>query len=105
MSDGEDVKLQDGPGGADEAQGRDMPGVIAELGTLPQGAIVTEDGLARIFRRCTMSVKRAVERQELPAPVKMFGQNTWTVGAILRHVEDRLERARAESKRMRQNNF
>lgn len=30
-------------------------------------------------------------RGELPQPVKIMGQNCWTVGAIVKHLEGRLE--------------
>ena len=42
-----------------------LPGVIAELGKLGTGAVVTEEGVAQLFNRCTVSVKRAVTRGEL----------------------------------------
>jgi hypothetical protein len=70
-----------------------MPGIIATLGELQSGAIITEDGVANLFGRHAISVKRAVQRGELPQPVKLFGQNTWTVGALLRHTEMRLKEA------------
>lgn len=67
-------------------------GVYLQLATLPPGTLVTEDGLARLVgRACRETIKRAVARGELPRPVKMFGQNTWTAGAIIRFVEDRLD--------------
>ena len=71
-------------------------GVIAELGVLGTGAIVSEEGIARMFNRRPTSVKRAVERGELPPPCRLFGGNVWTVGAVVRHIEDRLQRAAKE---------
>jgi len=76
-----------------------MPGMIPELGKLPPSTIVTEEGLARMFRRCPMSIKRAVRRGELPVPMRMFGHSTWTVGAILTHLNKRLETASKEAER------
>ena len=69
---------------------------IKELEDLGPGAIVTEEYLARVFNRCSTSVKRAVERGELPPPVRMFGQPRWTVGVILSHLEARLCKAKFE---------
>ncbi|HLX64688.1 MAG TPA: hypothetical protein VKX17_25685 [Planctomycetota bacterium] len=77
----------------------DAPGIFAELGALPAGAIVNETALARIFGRHTESVKRAIDRGELPAPARMFGSNCWTAGAIVRHLERRLEAAAKEQER------
>ena len=67
------------------------PGVFANLGVLPTGAPITESGLAGLLGKCTASVKAAVERGELPRPVRLMGKNTWTVGTIIRHLEARLE--------------
>jgi hypothetical protein len=70
----------------------ELPGVYAAIGALPPGALVTEDGLAGLLgKECRESIKRAVARGELPYPVRLMGKNTWTAGAIVRHVEDRLE--------------
>lgn len=70
-----------------------MPGVILALGELGSGAVITEQALATMFDRCPMTVKRAVERGELPVPCRMFGQNTWTIGVLLAHIERRLQQA------------
>jgi len=74
-------------------------GIVRELGELPPGAIVEEEALARMFGRHSVSVKRAVERGELPPPVRMFGKPCWTVGAILAHVEARLEDTKREAEK------
>ena len=75
------------------------PGVIAVLGELKSGAIITEEGVARLFDRHVASVKRAVQRGELPPPCRLFGKSTWTVGALIRHIENRLEQAADEAQR------
>ena len=78
-------------------------GIIAALGELGDGALVTEKGLAGIVGCKPVSIRRAVQRGELPAPIKMFGKHTWTVGAIVRHVETRLEEAAREALILAQN--
>ena len=83
-----DVKNLDVPG--------ILPGVIALLGELGPGAIITEEGMARLFSRHPVSIKRAVERGELPPACRLFGGNAWTVGAIIHHIEKRLEEAAKE---------
>ena len=71
-------------------------GVYEALGSLAPDTLVTEDGLASLLgRACRETIKRAVERNELPRPVRLMGKNTWTVRIILEHVEQRL-RAEAE---------
>ena len=47
----------------------------------------------------TASVKRAVQRGELPPPCRLFGGNAWTAGAIVQHIEKRLDQAAQEAKR------
>lgn len=68
-----------------------LPGIFSEIGALPPGAIVTEDALANLFQRHPASIKRAVSRGELPAPARLLGGNAWTAGAIVKHVEKRME--------------
>jgi len=72
-------------------------GIITGLGELPPGTILDEGAVARIFSRHTASVKRAVERGELPPPVRMFGRPCWTAGSILVHIEARLEAAKEDA--------
>jgi hypothetical protein len=76
-----------------------LPGVIAELGELKPASIITEDGVAQLFQRHAVSVKRAIQRGELPPPCRLFGSNVWTVGALIRHIEGRLDQAAKEAER------
>ena len=78
----------------------EMPGIIALLGELKPGAILTEAGVARLFSRHVASVKRAVQRGELPPPCRLFGTNAWTAGALVQHIEKRLEDAAQQKVRM-----
>ena len=84
----------------DSSRIAELPGVITELGKLGAGAVVTEEGVAQLFNRCTVSVKRAVTRGELPPPCRLFGSNAWTVGALVGHIERRLEEAAAKSQKL-----
>ena len=74
-------------------------GVIREFGELGADAIIHEEGLRRLFDRSSDSIKRAVDRGELPPPIRMFGQPTWTAGAIVRHIEERMQQAAEEKQR------
>ncbi len=53
--------------------------------------------MAHLFNRHVVSVKRAIQRGELPPPCKLFGANVWTVGVIVKHIESRLELASQEA--------
>ncbi len=68
-----------------------LPGVIGALGKLTPNSIVSEEGAANMFGRHLVSIKRAVKRGELPPPTKLFGSKVWTVGALVKHIENRLE--------------
>ena len=74
-----------------QADQSDIPGVIRELGELGPRAVITKDGLARLFNCCNRSIERAIERGELPPPIRLFGKKTWTAGVIVQYFEDRLQ--------------
>ncbi len=76
---------------------QDSPYIVRELGDLPDKALVTERALADMFCRCPTSIKRAVERGELPPPVRIFGKSFWTAGALIDHVEARLAEAKRKA--------
>ena len=79
----------------------EMPGVCAIIGALPSGAVINEQALANIFGKCTASIKAAVERSELPLPIRLMGKPTWTAGSIVRHFEKQLDAAEKEAERLR----
>ena len=74
-------------------------GIIRELGEMNPKAFVSEKALARIFHREPVSIKRAVQRKELPPPVKMLGMPVWTAGSIIEFVEKRLAHACSEAEK------
>ena len=89
------------PAPPNEAPG---PGIYRDLGSLPPSTVITEDGLAEIMGKdCRESIKRAVERGELPRPVKIMGKNCWTCRAIVQHLEDRLASEARKIARLRPN--
>lgn len=79
--------------------GNSLPGIIAVLGELKPGTVITEAGIAHLFQRHVVSVKRAVQRGELPPPCRLFGANVWTAGALIRYIESRLEQAAKEAEK------
>ena len=70
--------------------------IISALAELPADTLIAEKALANIFSCSTTTIKRAVDRGELPKPVRMFGKPSWTAGGILRHVNARLETAQKQ---------
>ncbi len=71
--------------------------IVAELGELGRGALVTETGLARMLNRHPASIKRAIDRDELPRPTRLMGKPCWTAGKIIEHLEARQETAAREA--------
>jgi len=74
--------------------------IIRELGDLPPDAVVSEAALAKIFDRHRVSIKRAVERGELPPSVRLFGEPVWTVRALREHLSKRLDAAKKEAEQL-----
>jgi len=75
-------------------------GVIKELGDLPADALISEEGLANIFHRDRVSIKRAVQRGELPASIRLLGQPVWTVQSLREHFKRRLDQAKKECEQL-----
>jgi len=65
--------------------------LFLELGNWPEGSVLSEGDLANILGKNKVSIKRAIERGELPSPTRLMGQCVWTVGAIIKHIESRLQ--------------
>lgn len=72
-------------------------GVIKALGDLPPDTLLTKQGLAEIFGLCTDSIRRAVERGELPPATQVCGKARWTVKSITNHIDALLEAAKQEA--------
>jgi hypothetical protein len=75
--------------------------IIRALGELPPGAIIYEEGMADIFERCTESVKRAVQRGEIPPGIRLFGQVAWLAGSVIDYIRKRLDASVREAERDR----
>lgn len=74
--------------------------IIALLGSLQDGAIITEAGLAKLFGRHPVSIKRAVDRGELPPPIHLLKRPVFSVGGIRHHLNERFQEAIKEQKRI-----
>jgi hypothetical protein len=69
--------------------------IMTALAVLPPQTLISVSKLAQMAGRHVTSVKRAVQRGELPPPVPLLGDNVWTVAAILEHISARLAAERA----------
>ncbi len=81
----------------DKNEGHDQGFCIERLAEMAPGTIIDVTTLAEIFGRHPTSIKRAVQRGELPAPTKMLGKSCWTAGRIIEYIEDRLQKAQDEA--------
>lgn len=71
----------------------DIDAGLAALNQKKAEDLISEAELAQILGRDPKSIKRAVDRQELPPPNRLLGCNVWVVGTIRRHIEESIERA------------
>ena len=60
----------------------DSPGIITEFAELPQAAILTVNGMAKIFGKSPNTIMRAVAEGRLPRPFRIFSENCWRAGDV-----------------------
>ncbi len=63
------------------------PDVVLSLGDLPQRALISVAGLATALCLHVVSVRRMIQRGELPRPRRLGCRRFWTVRAIVEHLE------------------
>ena len=86
------MKLRDGKmDTANKEMETSDTGIVRELGDMSSGTVVSEIALARMFKRSTTTIRRAVARGELPPPMRMFGGNAWTIYSLQEHFRKRLD--------------
>jgi predicted DNA-binding transcriptional regulator AlpA len=82
---------------AEQCQG---PGTLLySLACLPERTLIDDARLASILQVCSCTIKRMVQRSELPPPIRMSGHPVWFAGTILEHIQKRLEAARKDAER------
>jgi len=65
-------------------------GAFVDLARLPEATVLTLGELARLLGKHPVSIKRAVDRGELPEPVRLMGKSIWTVRVLIEYIEKRL---------------
>ena len=86
----------------DVAPGEAGPGVglcLDALALLPERTILDERRLAALFGVTDRTVRRMVQRRELPPGVRRAGRCCWMAGLILAHFEAEADRAAKEAER------
>ncbi len=73
--------------------------LITKLAELPERTVLDEAELADVLGVQKRTVRRMVQRGELPPPVRFGGRSTWQIGGILRHYEARADKAARDAER------
>lgn len=73
--------------------------VCRTLADLPPRTVLDTGAVSKALGVDVRTIKRMVERGELPPPTPWAGRNCWTAGKILDFLERRLERAEHEAER------
>ena len=85
------VETADEAPGQHESRQGPVPSVVYELGQLPPETFVTQQYVATIFGRSALSVRRAIQKNELPPPIRMFNDRGWFVRHLIRHLDLRFD--------------
>jgi len=70
---------------------------IDGLAKLPEKALVNQKALASNLGVDPRTVRRMVQRFELPPPTRLSGRAVWMVGKVLRYIEDAMDAAEREA--------
>ena len=67
----------------------EQPDRLTELSGLPRKSLISVSDLAQMLKRSEESIRRAIDRHELPAPFSLCSKRYWTVGHLLEFFEQR----------------
>ena len=72
-----------------------IPGlhIMAALAALPPHTLIFEHQLAQMFGRHVSSIRRAIQRGELPPSVPLLNDHVWTTGVLWQYTIARLDAA------------
>lgn len=82
---------------ADEGGGVGL--VLDALARLPDKAILDEAALAGALHVAPRTLRRMVDRWQLPPSVRLGGRNVWYAGRVLAHIEAAMIRAEKDAER------
>lgn len=74
-------------------------GVLDELARLPEKAILNEAALALALHVAPRTLRRMVNRWQLPPPVRLGGRSVWFAGRVLAHIEAAAIRAEKDAEK------
>lgn len=73
--------------------------VVSALAKMPQGTVLDERALASTLDVSPRTVRRMVDRCELPAGVKLGSRKIWLSDKVLAYFAERADKAAREAKR------
>jgi len=62
-------------------------GFITFLSKMDEHDMLTEEGLAEGFGVSARTIRRMIERRQIPKPLLLAGRKVWKVGAIIAHLD------------------
>lgn len=65
---------------------------VTVLAELADDVLLDEDGMANAFHVVTRTIRRMVERYELPPPMRLASKNWWRVGNVRGWLNTRAEK-------------
>lgn len=65
--------------------------IFVHLANLPYNTILDEQGLAKCLKVDCRTIRRMVDRYELPAGVKQGNRKLWVVGKLVEFFNDRMQ--------------
>ena len=68
-------------------------GIMDELGKLSPAALLTVNGMARIFGKSPNTILRAVTEGRLPKPFRIFSEHCWRAGEVDGFLQKRMRDA------------
>ena len=77
------------------------PGVYDALARLPKQALLDESAMARAFGVNGRTIRRMVNRHELPPPLKRAGRALWFAGRVLDWLEEDADLLAKEAEKLR----
>ncbi|HUS58884.1 MAG TPA: hypothetical protein VM141_09550 [Planctomycetota bacterium] len=98
MDDIEQADQVDQAAAGGDAEGKS--GIVLDaLARLPERTILDEGALAKALHVAPRTLRRMVNRWQLPPPVALGGRRVWFAGRVLAHIEAGAERAAKDAER------
>lgn len=71
--------------------------LITKLAELPERTLLDETELADVLKVTPRTIRRMVDRFELPPPVPLAGHSVWMAGKVLDYIEESLDVAKDDA--------